>query len=220
MNNKIKKSASALIIALMLSFMLMPAVVYADEAAGEASIRIPVTVNATGEAPAEFQYEFQIESMTAGAPMPSNTTLTITDLTKKDEIMTADGEFIFAEDAFSVPDDYNYRITQITQSSEGVKTLDNSVYYITIRVLNGENGNQVVVWAQKNEDGSLHDPDEKWGKDSIVYTNEFDPPEKAEERTYSAVRTGDEANVILWGALAVGAAGCAGLLLSKKQRGR
>ncbi len=223
MNKRIKKSAKALVMAFLLSVMLVPVAAKAEEVPAEDILQIPVTVNVTGEAPADAAYEFRIESMTEGAPMPANDTLAITGTQEKDGVKTGTGTFVFGPDAFPIPNDYNYKITQISKNFDGLKNLDDTVFYVTVRVLNDENGNRFAVWARKDGKDQMYNTENEWGKDSIVFTDEFNPPEVPQEISYTTVKkngvkTGDSANVLLWSTMALASVFCIGFLVFRRRR--
>ncbi len=137
MKNKIVKVLSAL----MATFLIL---VYSPQVQAEDSctLSLPVDVEVTGkEVPSDATYSFQIEALTPSAPMPSNTVVS----------RTGAGQVNFDPIVYTMPGDYTYRVTQVSVSRKDMK-FDTSSYEVTVRVLNGDNGQLNVVWARK--DGS------------------------------------------------------------------
>ncbi len=160
-------------------------------------VSIPVTVNVSGsDITTGVKYEVNLEAVTESAPMPETTTLTTTDA----------GTVEFGTMTYTTPGDYVYTITQ-TKGSQDRCTYDTTVYTVTVRVINSEEGGLVPeIWAVKN--GGT----EKTS--SIVFTNTYsaipveeeepeeDPvePEEtpADPDTTTSAQTGDTANITLY----------------------
>lgn len=209
MTSRKKWISSGLLILPLLFLFLMPGQVKAAQNSCEVSI--PVQIEVSGDKiPDGETYQVRMEAVTKDAPMPAQNV---------QERKNA-GSISFGPMTYTVPGDYQYKISQTAGKTDRF-TYDTSTYLVTVRVVNAENGTlKSEMWAVK--DGS----ETKSG--TISFRNHYDTPKsggskkhhhssKTEETTVTTVivqtlqtlaspKTGDNANVILWSALAVTAA--------------
>lgn len=132
-----------------------------------------------------------LEAEEADAPLPEQTELTV----KKGE------QAKFGPIWYEQPDDYHYRIYQETGNEENV-TYDASVYFVTVRVTNGNHGQlEACLWCQKEgTENKL---------DTITFSNERtektveSKPEIRKSVIYErkTVKTGDVAPIAVLAAI-------------------
>ena len=193
-----------LILPLLFLFLMMPGQVKAAQ--NQCDVTIPVQIEVSGEKiPDGETYQVKMEAVTKDAPMP---------VQNVQERKNA-GSLTFGPITYTIPGDYQYKIAQTLGKTDRF-TYDTSSYLVTVRVLNGENGElQSELWAVK--DGS----DTKAGK--ITFGNHYDTPKnggskkhhhssKTEEtvtpvviqnlQSLASPKTGDSTNILLWGAFA------------------
>lgn len=197
-----------LFLPLLFLFLMMPGQVKAAQSSCE--VTIPVQIEVSGDKIPDGEiYQVTMEAVTKDAPMPAQ---------KVQERKNA-GTVSFGPMTYTVPGDYQYKISQTAGKTDRF-TYDTSTYDVTVRVVNAENGTlKAEMWAVKN--GS----DTKSG--TITFGNHYDTPKsngpkkhhhssKTEEttttpmivqtlQTLASPKTGDTANVLLWGAFAAAA---------------
>ena len=213
-----------LILPLLFLFLMMPGQVKAAQNSCE--VTIPVQIEVSGDKiPDGETYQITMEAVTKDAPMPAQNV---------QERKNA-GNISFGPMTYTVPGDYQYKISQTAGKTDRF-TYDTSTYLVTVRVVNAENGTlKSEMWAVK--DGS----ETKSG--TISFGNHYDTPKsggskkhhhssKTEETTVTPVivqtlqtlaspKTGDNANVLLWGAFAAAALlGVAVMILITVRKGR
>lgn len=186
MNEKGKKMRRVLLSLLFCTVLLFSMQVCAKEYS--CSVSIPVEVGVTGESiPQGKNYQVVLEAVSNGAPMPEKTTLSVQN----------GGKAEFGPIIYDIPADYQYRIYQKCEEEKGF-SYDQSIYLVTVRVINDEKGGlKAEVWATK--EGS----NKKMEK--IKFENKYqipDSPGKQEEPSEYTVlaqpKTGDSTNTVLW----------------------
>lgn len=215
MVKKLKKFRGWTCILLMLALLAFPGQAFAEES--KCTVTLPVDVEVSGaSAPSDTEFEVILTGLDAGEPMPEICSGTV----------KGSGRIVLGPIEYTVPGDYHYSISQKAGNAANY-TYDTSVYTVTVRVVNSENGGLTAeVWAVKD---SASDK-----ADEIVFTNEYKVPEtpKAPETPKTpegpktppaAPQTGDMMNVRLF----VGIMAAAALVLivigvkgrRKEQRG-
>ncbi len=165
----------------LLAFVLVPMNIQAEE---NCMLSLPITLEVTGNAPTNATYTFEIQAVSEGAPLPANTTVT----------MTGAGTVTFDPITYTVPNDYVYKIVQTTASIDQM-TLDTSEYEVTVRVLNEASGGLNAVWAQKN--GSTDKVDEiKFVNASTAKT--VTPSKTKTSKRGSFVNTATFNDIVFW----------------------
>lgn len=149
----LKKHNIALLLSLLLMLVLFPLRASAEDYSCTAYI--PVRVNLTGEIDTEFVVQISSEE---GAPLPEEDVLKI----------RGSGNAAFGAITYTEPGDYHYTVVQ--QSGEiPYLTYDNTVYRVTVRVTNNEEGGLTPeIWAVKD------DQTEKTAE--LVFENVYTPP--------------------------------------------
>lgn len=129
MQREISKIVWLLLLPVICAVLLLPRQAYADQAV---SATIPVKVEKTSGAPNGTQYPIVLEAVTVGAPMPTETTITVKDGEK--------GEF--GPITYTLPGDYEYRIREVYENNGEQKdfTYDTTVYEVTVRIVNDGKG--------------------------------------------------------------------------------
>ncbi len=186
----------------MLAFLLLPGAVQAKEYACD--VTIPATVKVSGKKiPSGEVYEVVMEAITKGAP----------EAEKMEEKVTGEGKVTFGPIHYTEPGDYQYRIYQKAGTTKRF-TYDDTVYIVTVRVQNDEEGGLAAeLWAVKEGTESKID--------EVQFQNKYKAPggssgggsHRTEETvTYTttviqqpgglrAPQTGDAQQPLLWGAL-------------------
>lgn len=100
------------------------------------------------------EFRFVLEAVTAGAPMPAVTTVT----------NNADGSFAFDEIEFADAGVYEYRITEDAANPIGGFTYDNSVYTVTVTVV--DNGDATLTATAVTKKNGI--------AQEIVFVNTYD----------------------------------------------
>lgn len=124
-----------------------------DKSTTETSFRPEVTKKITGEnVPAGKTFEFEIAAVTANAPLPKNTTASVTD----------EGTAYFDPIAFAAAGEYKYTITERDGGASGF-TYDTAKHTMTVTV--------------EKENGALKVASVKYdGTDSLTITNTYEKP--------------------------------------------
>ena len=188
----------------LLAFLLLPGSVHAKEYACD--VTIPATVQVSGDRiPSGEVYEVVMEAITKGAP----------EAEKMEEKVTGAGKVTFGPIHYTAPGDYQYRIYQKAGTTKRF-TYDNTVYIVTVRVQNDEEGGLAAeLWAVKEGTESKID--------EVQFQNKYKAPNNGggggggshrteETVTYTttviqqpgglrAPQTGDAQQPLLWGAL-------------------
>ena len=186
----------------MLAFLLLPGAVQAKEYACD--VTIPATVKVSGKKiPSGEVYEVVMEAITKGAP----------EAEKMEEKVTGEGKVTFGPIHYTEPGDYQNRIYQKAGTTKRF-TYDDTVYIVTVRVQNDEEGGLAAeLWAVKEGTESKID--------EVQFQNKYKAPggssgggsHRTEETvTYTttviqqpgglrAPQTGDAQQPLLWGAL-------------------
>ena len=125
-------------LSLMLVIFMIPCVALAEEYSCD--VTLPVKVEVTGEdEPADIEFKVILTNEDQDAPMPEQTEGTV----------KGSGELVFGPMTYTVPDDYQYRISQV-KGNEANWTYDTAEYLVTVRVVNNEEGGlEAEVWAVK-----------------------------------------------------------------------
>lgn len=206
MYQKIKKIRIKLFLPVFLLFCMTAAV----SAQGKScTVSIPAEVQVAGEdAPSRTEFCVVLEALSEDAPMPTETSVTLDK-----------GTAAFGPVSYTVPGDYRYKIYQIA-AEQDFFTYDDTVYTVTVRVVNAENG-ALEAEIRAIEDGKSDKAD------AILFCNEYDPPvietetetEAAAKKQTDTPKTGDETNLVLWaGLLAVSALIAAILAFERRRR--
>lgn len=167
MKLKNRKIHKVLLLPLLMTVMLLPMQVFAAEY--QCSLDIPVEVQVTGSSiPSGNEYTVIIEKTKEDpdVPMPEVTEITIKD----------GGTLKFGTITYTRPDDYLYRIYQKKGNTPNF-TYDETVYTVTVRVLNDENGGlRWEMWAVRD------DSDKK--TQEIRFENHYSKPSDPEEEDH------------------------------------
>ncbi len=158
MYQKIRKLLFHTLVPAVLAAMMVPVTVFAQDYS--CSTSIPVEIQVTGSSiPSDVEYRLVLEAVSANAPMPAETQVTITNAGKSE----------FGPMTYNRPGDYQYRIYQ-NSDAQNRFTYDDAIYNVTVRVTNAaEGGLTSEIWAVKDGEGS--------GKaDSILFTNSYSRP--------------------------------------------
>ncbi len=140
MIQKIKKGILSTFIPAVLAAFMIPTMAFAAESC---TVTIPATVSVSGSSiPSGTVYTLVMEAVTEAAPMPEETTVSI----------TGAGTVSFGPITYTVPGDYQYKIYQ-NSAAVNRFTYDSSEYTVTVRILNDGNGSLVSeVWAVSSAD--------------------------------------------------------------------
>lgn len=160
-----------------IKYVLLPMLTIVLLCTGEAkakdyscSIQIPVTTEVSNNAPAGTDFHIVMEPIGEDVPMPE----------VSDIVLTDNANYSFGPITYVTPEDYQYRIYQEKGNAKNF-TYDDTVYTVTVRVVNAEDGGlKAVIWAIK--DGEENKVDE------ITFINKYNPPTPE-------VSTGDTANI-------------------------
>ena len=141
MNQAIRKLSGLLVLPVLLAALLMmPVRAHAAEASYECYAELPVSVALNGDNDEQFHVMIEpAEGMGDAVPMPEEAV---------DGLMIAgDASDTFSNFHFTEPGDYVYVVKQEIGST-AYMSYDNTVYTVTIRVTNADNGGlQSEIWA-------------------------------------------------------------------------
>lgn len=130
------KQKIALLLSLLLMLVLLPLRASAEDYSCTATI--PVRVSLTGEIDTEFIIRISTEEE---APMPEEDALKI----------RGSGQAAFGAITYTEPGDYHYTVVQ-QEGEEPYLTYDDTVYRVTVRVTNADEGGLVPeIWAVKDQ---------------------------------------------------------------------
>lgn len=139
----------------VLAVLILPMAAFAQEAS--CTVSIPAEVRVTGSrVPAGTEYKLVLEGITDHAPMPETASLIIKD----------GGKASFGPIVYTVPGDYQYRISQKSEA-KGYFVYDENTYIVTVRVVNAQGGGLAAeIWAVSDSSGDKKAED-------IVFTNRY-----------------------------------------------
>lgn len=206
MKERIKKVLDRIVLPLFCAVLFFPCQVLAE--GYSCSTSIPVEVEVSGESiPEGTEYQIALEAVSKNAPMPEKTLLTVSN-GKKTE---------FGPIKYTVPEDYQYKVYQLDGKAERF-TYDNTVYWVTVRVVNdGKGGLKSEVWA-------LKEGTEK-KTDCIRFNNSCQAPHSGSSGStprpsvrLPGPQTGDHTNLLLWTGITLTSLLTAVLLLRKQLR--
>ncbi len=159
----------SVVLAALMCVALLPVTAHA---ATVATAIIPVSVTVEGEEGTleadipEETYTFTLEAVTTNAPLPAETTVTITG--------TGSAEFSIDYERVGI---YQYTITQDSTALTGDNSTyndrgnyDTTVYYVTVSVINADDGSIGPVVAIHKDD-----PDSEGKVDGAAFVNTYDP---------------------------------------------
>ncbi|MDO5418417.1 MAG: FctA domain-containing protein [Lachnospiraceae bacterium] len=139
-----KKLLFHMLIPAVLAVLMLPMTVFAMEVDHPVSIPVEITVSGTS-VPTDVEYKLVLEAID-NAPMPEMSEISIKD----------GGKAAFGPITYTVPDNYHYKIYQKSEAKDNF-TYDNTVYEVTVQVLNdGKGGFKANVVGSK--DGSSGKP--------------------------------------------------------------
>ena len=203
---KMKQFRILMCVSLMLALLALPGKAFAEER--ECTVTIPTLVEVSGtSAPSDTEFEVVLTSLDTGAPMPE----------KSNGTVQGPGQIVLGPMTYTVPGDYHYSISQKVGNAANY-TYDTSVYSVTVRVVNSEDGGLAAeVWAFK--DGGSNKVEE------ITFSNEYKAPEEPKVPedpkkpvVTTAPQTGDMANVNLFIGLLAASALVLVLIVLKTRR--
>lgn len=202
---------------------------FAAEAA--AVVKLPVSLTLSGSVPATQEtYSFVLEAVD-DAPLPEETTVTI----------TGEGETEFPAISYSEPGVYCYTVSETAGTAERAH-YDSTVYYVKVTVLNAQDGGLeavAVAYTDAAMSGEKTDirfentydakdktdeekPDKgktddvKPGKDT---TEDQKPAKDTTEKTRTdRVKTGDSSNAVYYAVLGAAAVGIAAVTLKRRRK--
>ena len=235
MKGKLHRVVKLLVLSLVSAGLLMPVQAKAAEYKCEAALPVEVREEGSG-IPEGTEYTIRVRALDE-APMPEEDRVTI----------TGEGKAELGPITYTAPQDYCYEVWQEAEEREHF-TFDDTVYTVTVRVTNGEEGSlKAQIWAIKEGEEA---------KSEIVFENRYDKPSKPwypgeedeDEEEDEAVpaaavqppqtpaapiqipagdpqtggtspQTGDDADLALWTSTAgIGAVLLAAVLLKRKKR--
>lgn len=220
MNQKKTRFRKLLLLPLLIAVLLFPTQALA---AYSCTVQLPVEVKTiTKTEDAEIPTgEVYTVVLTAedGAPLPEETQLAVTD----------NGTVEFGPITYTKPGDYVYTVYQDVGETE-FYTYDRTVYTVTVRVVNDDNGGlKAEIWAIRD--------DETEKMENVTFTNVYTPEEEPEpdgsssastsaapviKKKTNTPKTGDSANLTLWTCLlaasALGIITLLAALMKRKQK--
>ena len=166
MNQAIRKLSGLLVLPVLLAALLMmPVRANAEDVPYECFAELPVSVDLNGENDEQFHVTIELaEGMDETTPLPDEAT---------DGLMIAgDASDTFHNFHFTKPGDYVYVVKQEIGNT-AYMSYDDTVYTVTIRVTNADNGGlQSEIWATTDDD-----PDTK--VQELRFLNTYAPPAPA-----------------------------------------
>ena len=161
MRIRLRKILVSVLVPAVLAALMIPTAAFA--AADSCQAEIPVKIQTTGDSVSTaVTYKLVLESVD-GAPMPERAELELSSGTGSGTVV----EGAFGPITYTVPEDYQYRIRQASQTENNF-TYDATVYDVTVRITVSEAGMEATVLVAK--DGS----EAKTGE--IAFTNDYDRP--------------------------------------------
>lgn len=203
------------VLAIIFLFPVKMAAVYAAEGERECTIAIPILVEvkgSVGNIKSEI-FKYGLETVDKNSP----TEAVVSEVAVTQEGITKGS---FKEMRYTRPGDYKYTVYQLKGENKEV-IYDNSVYEVTVRVVNTQEGGLVAeVWAVKDQS------DRK--VEEIKFVNQYKEITTATTETVnntiyhtttntitkssigtSYPKTGDKSSVMLWGGIAILSGLCA-----------
>lgn len=174
MQREISKIVWLLLLPVICAVLLLPRQAYAEQAV---SATIPVKVEKTSGAPSETQYQIVLQAVTADAPMPAQTTITVKD--------GETGEF--GPITYTLPGDYQYKVYE-QNGKQNYFTYDTATYDVTVRIINDEKGGLVSEIGAKKEGNT--------GKSGIEFHNQYLAPKPPTTATTASTTSTTRTTVI------------------------
>lgn len=195
------------ILAILFLFSLKSKAIYAAEER-KCAITIPISVELKGNAESTVSedFNFTLEALDENSSEKKQLSVTL------DKTGVTTGRF--AEINYTEPGDYKYKVYEQKGNSEDI-IYDASVYEVTVRVINAEDGNLMAeIWAVKDESEQKVDEIRFVNnyKESSQATTQTTPKTKEHTTTKTITRssigstsakTGDRSNLFLWSAVAI-----------------
>ncbi|WP_230398556.1 Spy0128 family protein [Novisyntrophococcus fermenticellae] len=174
--------------------LLFPQQVQAQEQSIDVFIPMEAAVSEENKK-MDTEFQIHIEAVDTDTPLPGQTNVRIKNSGKEE----------FGPITYTVPGDYRYKIYQ-QAGSVGELLYDDTVYTVTVRVVNGKDGSlSAEIWAVQNNTMEK--------TDKIQFINKYkkvsEKPKPAPAKV-SAAKTGDKTDFSLWLA-AFFVSGCIGL---------
>lgn len=163
MNQAIRKLSGLLALPVLLAALLMmPMRAKAEEVPYECFAELPVSVELNGENEEKFHVTIEpAEGMDETAPLPEEAAGGL--------LIAGDASDTFHNFHFTTPGDYSYVVKQ-EAGSTAYMSYDDTVYIVTVRVTNADNGGlQAEIWATTKDD-----PDTKVRE--LRFLNTYAPP--------------------------------------------
>lgn len=180
MKLKTSKIHKVLLLQLLIAAMLFPMQVFAAETKADykCSVTIPAKVQVTGNSvPSGNEYTVVLETVKEEAdnPLPQETELTVKDA----------GTVQFGPIEYTRPEDYHYTIYQKAGNVANF-TYDETVFHVTVRVVNDEEsgGLKWEMWAVR--DGSENKTE------TILFENRYSKPSDPGKEEKPGEDPGDE----------------------------
>ena len=146
MNQAIRKLSGLLVLPVLLAALLMmPVRANAEEVPYECFAELPVSVELNGDHDEQFHVTIELaEGMDETTPLP--------DEAADGLLIAGDASDSFSNFHFTKPGDYVYVVKQEIGDA-AYMSYDNTVYTVTIRVTNADNGGlQHEIWATTDDD--------------------------------------------------------------------
>lgn len=146
MNQAIRKLSGLLVLPVLLAALLMmPVRANAEEVPYECFAELPVSVELNGDNDEQFHVTIELaEGMDETTPLP--------DEAADGLLIAGDASDSFSNFHFTKPGDYSYVVKQDIGDT-AYMSYDDTVYTVTIRVTNADNGGlQHEIWATTNDD--------------------------------------------------------------------
>ena len=219
MNQAIRKLSGLLVLPVLLAALLMmPVRANAEEVPYECFAELPVSVELNGDHDEQFHVTIELaEGMDETTPLP--------DEAADGLLIAGDASDSFSNFHFTKPGDYVYVVKQEIGDT-AYMSYDNTVYTVTIRVTNADNGGlQHEIWATTDDD-----PNTKVQELAFLNTYALPTPKRhlgrhahaetglhpaADQRRFAADRAGGGA-----GSGRGGHRGAGGAARAEKQAGR
>lgn len=146
MNQAIRKLSGLLVLPVLLAALLiMPVRANAEEVPYECFAELPVSVELNGDNDEQFHVTIELaEGMDETTPLP--------DEAADGLLIAGDASDSFSNFHFTKPGDYSYVVKQDIGDT-AYMSYDDTVYTVTIRVTNADNGGlQHEIWATTDDD--------------------------------------------------------------------
>ena len=179
MNQAIRKLSGLLVLPVLLAALLMmPVRANAEEVPYECFAELPVSVELNGDHDEQFHVTIELaEGMDETAPLP--------DEAADGLLIAGDASDSFSNFHFTKPGDYVYVVKQEIGNT-AYMSYDNTVYTVTIRVTNADNGGlQHEIWATTDDD-----PNTK--VQELAFLNTYAPPTPAPTDEHPDIAEGIE----------------------------